>query len=100
MHFPHWIYILFAVFSPVSDHTDLTDVATLCIVKCNNYYFSDRVGGIYVCWDGYVKHNKFFLEVESEAGTCIRCVRNLSFSFHLKFGVSNFRLIQQSFIPF
>lgn len=33
MHFPYWIYILFAVFSPVSDHTNLTDVARLCFVK-------------------------------------------------------------------
>ena len=24
-----------------------------------------------------MKHNKFYLEVESETGTCIRCVRNL-----------------------
>jgi len=33
MHFPHWIGILFAVFSPVTDHTNLTVAARLFIVK-------------------------------------------------------------------
>ena len=33
MHFPQWIGILFAVFSPVTDHTNLTDAVRLCIVK-------------------------------------------------------------------
>jgi len=33
MHFPRWIGILFAVFCPVTYHTNLTDAAILCIVK-------------------------------------------------------------------